>query len=134
MAASSNANQLVVVEEAADQHCVSAPEMASSYDDSGEQPKEAEDELVARQQAARTYLRQQFLWCMAGLAGHDATFHMHEKTTVKGTFRCCDIEVQHFGVSDLLTALGCQPAAILRAGDVISFTVSNLDMAAGCSD
>lgn len=100
--------------------------MASEGDDSREQPKEAEDELVTRQQEARTYLRQQFLRCMTGLAGHAATFHMHEKTTVKGTFRCCDIEVQNFGVSDLLTALGCHPAATLRAGDVISFTVSDL--------
>lgn len=104
--------------------------MASEDDDSCEQPKEAEDELVARQQEARTYLRQQFLRCMTGLAGHAATFHMHEKTTVKGTFRCCDIEVQNLGVSDLLTALGRQPAAILRAGDIISFTVSDLGITA----
>ncbi|KAL1427397.1 hypothetical protein MTO96_017451 [Rhipicephalus appendiculatus] len=107
--------------------------MASGGDEGGEQPKEAEDELVAQQQAARTYLRQQFLRCMTGLAGHAATFHMYEKTTVKGTFRCCDVDVQNFGVSDLFTALGRQPAAILRAGDVISFTVSNLDVAADSS-
>lgn len=85
-----------------------------------------QDELVSRQQAERVYLREHFLRSMKGLMGHAATFHMHERTTVTGTFRGCDIDVENFAVSKLQTALGCQPAAILRASDVISFTVSDI--------
>lgn len=101
-------------------------EMPSQGEESRELPKEEEDELVARQQAARAYLRQQFLQCMKGLVGHVATFHMHENTIVTATFQSCDIDVQNFGVSELSTALGIQPAAILRTGDVISFTVNDV--------
>lgn len=140
LAACSNANELAAVEEAAvsvqtvlnsdsggREQCASVCEMASGGDESGEKPKEAEDELVAQQQAARSYLRQQFLRCMAGLSGHAATFHMYEKTTVKGTYRCFDADIENFGVCDLDTVLGRYPAVTLRAGDVISFTV-NLDV------
>uniref|UniRef100_A0A1E1WWQ7 Gem-associated protein 7 n=1 Tax=Amblyomma aureolatum TaxID=187763 RepID=A0A1E1WWQ7_9ACAR len=111
-------------------------EMPSQGEESREPLKEEEeDELVARQQAARAYLRQQFLQCMRGLVGHVATFHMHENTTVTATFRSCDIDVQNFGVSELSTALGIQPAAILRTGDVISFTVNDLAAATdSCAD
>ncbi|XP_077505286.1 gem-associated protein 7-like [Amblyomma americanum] len=90
-------------------------------------PKEEKDgELAARQQAARAYLREQFLLCMKGLKDHVATFHMHENTTVTATLRSCDSDMQNFGVSELSTALGTQPAALFRAGDVISFTVKDL--------
>lgn len=103
--------------------------MPSQDDESREQPLQEmkeQDELVPRKQAARIYLRQHFVRCMKGLMGHAATFHMHERTTVTGTFRGCDIDVENFAVSQLQTALGCQPAATLRASDVISITFSDI--------
>lgn len=103
--------------------------MPSQDDESPERPLDEikdDDELVPQQQAARIYLRQQFVRCMKGLMGHAATFHMHERTTVTGTFRGCDIDVENFAVSQLLTALGCQPAATLRASDVICMTFGDI--------
>ncbi|CAN7990980.1 unnamed protein product [Ixodes pacificus] len=84
---------------------------------------------VQQKQEARAYLREHFLRCMTALVGRAATFHMHENTTVTATFRGCDIDVQNFCVSNLSTALGCQPAAILRADDVINFTVEDFAVA-----
>lgn len=103
--------------------------MPSQDDESRERPLkeiQEQDELVPRKQAARIYLRQHFVRCMKGLMGHAATFHMHERTTVTGTFRGCDIDVENFAVSQLLTAMGCQPAATLRASDVISITFNDI--------
>uniref|UniRef100_A0A023FN33 Gem-associated protein 7 n=1 Tax=Amblyomma cajennense TaxID=34607 RepID=A0A023FN33_AMBCJ len=106
-------------------------EMPPLGEESCESPPKEGDELLARQQEARAFLRQQFLLCMRGLVGHVATFHMHEKTTVTATFRSCDMDVQNFGVSELSTALGIQPAALLRTGDVIRFSVNDLAATTG---
>lgn len=105
--------------------------MPSETDQSREVPKDsqADDTLFVQKQEARAYLREHFLRCMTGLVGKSVTFQMHENTTVTGTFRGCDIDVQNFAVSNLSTALGCQPAAILRADDVISFIVDDLTIA-----
>uniref|UniRef100_G3MST9 Gem-associated protein 7 n=1 Tax=Amblyomma maculatum TaxID=34609 RepID=G3MST9_AMBMU len=111
---------------------ISVSRMPSQGEESCE-PRKEDDELAARQQAARAYLRKQFLQCMKGLANHGVTFHMHENTTVTATFQSCDVNVENFGVSELSTALGIQPAAILRAGDVISFTMNDLAAATGSS-
>ncbi|CAN7993164.1 unnamed protein product [Ixodes hexagonus] len=99
--------------------------MPSEEEQSRERSDDDGETSVVQKQEARAYLREHFLRCMTALVGRAATFHMHENTTVTATFRGCDIDVQNFCVSNLSTALGCQPAAVLRADDVISFSVEN---------
>uniref|UniRef100_G3MS89 Gem-associated protein 7 n=1 Tax=Amblyomma maculatum TaxID=34609 RepID=G3MS89_AMBMU len=108
-------------------------EKPSQGEESREPPQEV-DELVVRQQAARAYLRKQYLQFMEKLKNRVVTFHMYENTTVTATFQGCDKDVENFAVSELSTPLGIHPAAILRADDVISFTVNDLAAAAAATD
>ncbi|CAB3388040.1 Hypothetical predicted protein [Cloeon dipterum] len=82
-----------------------------------EAPKEDNSEAI---QKLRTEMRERFLRIMTALVGQKCEFTMLEKTVVRAELKGCDRDVQNFCVSNLQTALGVLPQAILRAEDIIS--------------
>lgn len=79
-------------------------------------------------QNARAKLRTRFLRSIQSVYNLPANFHLHERTDVSAVFRGTDINVESFAVSDLQTPIGPIAEAMLRASDVISFTVNVKDV------
>ncbi|XP_008553123.1 gem-associated protein 7-like [Microplitis mediator] len=77
-------------------------------------------------QEARAFLRERYLRFMNGVIGAKANFYLYENSHVSGEFRGCDVDCLELFVHNLKTPLGVVPEAILRATDVISFTINNI--------
>lgn len=80
------------------------------------------------EQEARAKLRTRFLRSIQSIYNCPAEFHLHERTRVSATFRGTDIELENIAVSDLQTPIGPLGEAMIRASDVISFTVNVEDV------
>ncbi|KAH0566966.1 gem-associated protein 7-like [Cotesia glomerata] len=77
-------------------------------------------------QEARAFLRERYLRFMNGIIGSKANFYLYENSHVSGEFRGCDVDCLELFVHNLKTPLGVVPEAILRATDVISFTINDI--------
>ena len=75
-------------------------------------------------QRSRAFLRERFLRAVFAVSNKPCTFRMYEKTVVNATFRSTDIETTTFQVSNLVTPMGVFPEALIRASDVLTFTVA----------
>uniref|UniRef100_UPI00358E570D gem-associated protein 7-like n=1 Tax=Myxine glutinosa TaxID=7769 RepID=UPI00358E570D len=77
--------------------------------------------------AVRATLRERFVRCLLALGGRPAEFTMYERLRMRARFTCADVPFSSVAVHDLETPLGKQPAALLRASDVIVFQVQLAD-------
>ncbi|XP_012255945.2 gem-associated protein 7-like [Athalia rosae] len=84
------------------------------------------DFSTPEKQEARTFLRERFLRVISGVIGKEASFQLYENTKVKAEFRGCDIDCLEIFTRNLETPSGKVPEAILRATDVISFEIDNI--------
>ncbi len=78
---------------------------------------------MEEKQEKRTFLRERFLRMLTAIWDSEAEFTLHNNRTTRAKFGSADVDILHFQVTDLETPLGIQPAALLRTGDIISFTV-----------
>ena len=60
---------------------------------------------------------------MTSIYNNEITIKLHNGRTSKAKFGSADVDILHLQVTDLETPLGTVPAAILRTGDIVSFTV-----------
>ncbi|EDO42805.1 predicted protein [Nematostella vectensis] len=77
------------------------------------------------EQEIRSFLRERFLKSIQTMYNKPAVFTMHERTEVRAVFRGTDINIENFAVSELKSPIGLIPEAILRASDVLCFTVKD---------
>ena len=85
--------------------------------------KTAGSDSKSRAQHCSSVQRDRFLRLLLSIKGREATFHMYEKTTIKGILRGADTDFEHLAVSDLHTPIGIQKEALIRTSDIISFSV-----------
>lgn len=74
-------------------------------------------------QQSRAFLRERFLRALFAVSNKPCTLRLYENTVVNATFRCTDIDMTVFQVSNLATPLGVLPEAFIRSTDVLTISV-----------
>ncbi len=69
--------------------------------------------------------RKRFLELLQLIKGEGITLKMHQNTTVSAHFEAADCNFEVIAVSSLNTPIGIQKTALIRTGDVVSFSTSS---------